>query len=72
MVKVAAVVEVKVHGVSVMLWGTSERITWSLTCRFDPDKVKGEGLKPLTCFVMSLEDVLLKLGAIGFEQQECV
>lgn len=29
--------------------------------------MKGEGLKPLTCFVMSLEDVSLKLGAIGFE-----
>jgi len=39
-------------------------MTWPLTCRVELERVKSEGLKPLTCFVMDESEGLLKLGAM--------
>lgn len=48
----------------VMFCGTEERMTWPFTFRVEFDRVKGEGLKPFTCFVMSEVEGFFKLGAI--------
>ena len=53
-----------------MFSGTSERMRWSLTIRFDPIMEKSDGLKPLTHW--ELVEAFLKLGAIDDDLQAFV